>query len=59
MSSSETITLEPGQSVELPGGYVARSYREGPSYYAERTDALSPVFSTYAEAAAWLAEGRA
>lgn len=50
-------TLSPGESVDFPNGYVARSWREGLqySYYAERTgDMLSPGFATFAEAHAWL-----
>lgn len=54
------ITLSPGESVDFPSGYVARSYREDRPYYAERTgDTLSPEFGTFAEARAWLELERA
>lgn len=47
--------LEPGQSVDYPEGYVARSWREQDPYYAERTgDTLSPEFATFDEARSWL-----
>lgn len=47
--------LLPGESLDLPGGYVARSWREDRPYYSERTgDTLSPEFGTFAEARAWL-----
>jgi hypothetical protein len=54
-SDTQSRAIEPGESVDFPGGYVARSWREDRPYYAERTgDALSPEFATFAEARAWL-----
>lgn len=55
-STSQDHTLTPGESVDFPSGYVARSWRKDHPYYAERTgDTLSPEFGTFAEARAWLA----
>ena len=56
----QTVTLTPGTSVDVAGGYIARSYSGSMSYYAERllsngdSVALSPNFPTYTAAARWL-----
>jgi hypothetical protein len=55
----QPITLTPGESREVDGGYIACSWNEMP-YYAERLDrdgyplALSPGFVDYASALAWV-----
>lgn len=59
--NASRITLKPGQSVDVPDGYIARSYSGSMSYYAERLNeygesvALSENFPTYEAAARWLA----
>ena len=61
MYTQLTELRQPGESIDFTCGYVARSYAEPASYYAERVNehgegvALSPSLATFDEACLWLA----